>query len=133
MQQHSVILFDGVCNYCNRMVRFVISQDKKDALRFAPLQSEAGERLLKQFNIHEQDFSSFLLIENDQVWMRSAAALMVLKRLPWYWKWTQLFWIVPEAVRDGVYNYIASHRYKWFGKAAQCMVPAPDVRSKFLK
>lgn len=127
-----IILFDGVCNYCNSMVNFVLKQDKKKKFVFAALQSESGQQLLRRSHLPAKDFDSFVLIDNKKTYLRSTASLQVLKKLPWYWKWTQLFWIVPVFLRDAVYNFIAKNRYKWFGKKDSCMIPTPDMRSRFL-
>src|SRR5687767_14888709 len=109
---HPVILFDGVCNYCNAMVNFVIRRDKKKLFRFAALQSAAGEKILQQYHLSSNSPASFLLIDGDNVYDRSSAALKLYNRLPWYWKWTQLGWIFPRFLRDGIYNIIARNRYK---------------------
>ncbi len=130
--EHPVILFDGVCNFCNGTVNFLIKQDKKEQLKFAALQSKAGQDLLKQYNLPLNNFNSFLLIDKGKVYQKSTAALKLYNQLPWYWKWTQLFWIVPKFLRDVVYNTIAKNRYKWFGKKDQCMIPTPAIRSRFL-
>ena len=127
-----IILFDGVCNFCNGVVNFIIRQDKKKVFRFAALQSEAGQELLEQYGLPKEKFDSFLLIENGKVYKSSSAGLRLYSRLPWYWKWTQIFWIVPRFLRDAVYNFIARNRYRWFGKSESCMVPTADVRSRFL-
>ena len=132
MEVHPIILFDGVCNYCNAMINFIIRQDKKKIFRFAPLQSEAGQKILSQFNLPQKNFDSFMLVENKKIYQRSDAALRLYNLLPGAWKWTQFFWIVPGFLRDGVYNIIAKNRYKWFGKKDACMVPSPDVRERFL-
>ena len=132
MVSHPIILFDGVCNYCNAMVNFIIGRDKKKVFRFAPLQSEAAQKILLQNHLPQINFDSFILVENDKIYQRSDAALRLYNKLPWYWKWTQIFWIFPKFIRDGVYNVIARNRYKWFGKKDQCMVPAPEVRERFL-
>ena len=127
-----IILFDGVCNYCNSMVNFIIRQDKQKKFLFAPLQSKSGQELLKKYKMPPAAFDSFVLIDNNKVYLRSSASLNVLKKLPWYWKWTQIFWIVPAFLRDGVYNLIARNRYKWFGKRESCMTPTPEVKARFL-
>lgn len=129
---HPVILFDGVCNFCNAGVNFIIKQDKKGIFRFAALQSEAGQKLLQLYHLPKEDFDSFVLVDKGKAYKRSSAGLKVYQRLSWYWQWTQLFWIVPKLVRDGVYNVIAKNRYRWFGKKEACMIPTPDVRSRFL-
>jgi predicted DCC family thiol-disulfide oxidoreductase YuxK len=132
MVSHPIILFDGVCNYCNAMVNFLIRRDKKKIFRFAALQSEAAQKILGQYHLPQNNFDSFILVENDKIYKRSDAALRLYNKLPWYWKWTQLFWIFPKFIRDGVYNVIARNRYKWFGKKDQCMVPTPEVKERFL-
>lgn len=130
--QHPVILFDGVCNFCNSTVNFIIRQDKEKIFRFAALQSEAGKKIKNKFGIDPAETDSFLLIENGKLYTHSTAGLKLYNRLPWYWKWTQLFWIVPAFVRDGVYKFIARNRYKWFGKKEECMIPSPSVKERFL-
>ena len=127
-----IILFDGVCNFCNSMVNFIIKQDKKKLFRFAALQSEKGQQLLKQYQLLDNPFDSFVLIQNGMAYKKSSAALKVYGQLEWYWKWSQVFWVVPLFVRNSVYDLIAKNRYKWFGKKDQCMVPTPGVRSRFL-
>lgn len=129
---HSIILFDGVCNFCNGSINLLIRQDKKGVFQFAALQSQAGQKLLAQYQIQKKDFDSFVLIQDGKAFQKSAAALKVLNQLPWYWKALQVFWIVPKFIRDGLYDVIARNRYKWFGKKDQCMIPGPNVRSRFL-
>jgi predicted DCC family thiol-disulfide oxidoreductase YuxK len=128
-----IILFDGVCNFCNAMVNFIIRQDKENVFLFAALQSESGKRLLEQYNINWQRSDSFVVIENDKAYMKSNAALKLYAKLPWYWKWTQVFWIVPKFIRNWMYNVIAKNRYRWFGKKDQCVIPSPNVRERFLE
>ena len=132
MELHPTLLFDGICNYCNAMVNFIIRQDKKKVFRFAALQSDAGQKVLNEFKLPQNNFDSFILVENNKIYQRSDAALRLYNKLPWYWKWTQIFWIFPKIIRDGVYSVIARNRYKWFGKKDQCMVPAPEVKERFL-
>jgi predicted DCC family thiol-disulfide oxidoreductase YuxK len=129
---HPVILFDGVCNFCNAGINFIIRQDKEKIFRFAALQSEVGQKLLKAYGLPTHSFESFVLIENGKVYQRSSAGLRVYGRLPWYWKWTQAGWIAPKFFRDAVYNFIAQNRYRWFGKKEECMIPSPEVKSRFL-
>lgn len=129
---HPVILFDGVCNFCNGLMNFVLKQDKTGIFRFAPLQSEAGQKFLKQYDLPVQDFDSFVLIDNGKVYKKSSASLKVMSRLPWYWKPSQVLWIFPAFIRNAVYDLVARNRYKWFGKKEQCMVPTPELRNRFL-
>ena len=130
--EKSVILFDGVCNFCNGAVNFVLKQDKKGIFNFAALQSAAGQKLLQQYNLAMKDFDSFVLIENGKVFKKSTASLRVMNRLPWYWKEAQILRIVPRFLRDAIYDFIATNRYRWFGKKEQCMIPTPEIRSRFL-
>jgi predicted DCC family thiol-disulfide oxidoreductase YuxK len=130
--EHPIILFDGVCNFCDSAVNFVLKQDKKGIFRFAPLQSEAGQKLLHQYNLSTEDFDSFVLIENGKVYKKSSASLKVMNKLPWYWKEAQILWIVPGFLRNAIYDFIAANRYKWFGKKEQCMVPTAELKSRFL-
>jgi predicted DCC family thiol-disulfide oxidoreductase YuxK len=129
---HPVILFDGICNFCNAGVNFIIKQDKKNIFRFAALQSEAGQKMLEQFQLQKEEFDSFVLVDNGKVYQKSSAGLRVYGKLPWYWKWTQLAWVTPRFIRDAVYGFIAKNRYKWFGKKEQCMIPDNNIRSRFL-
>jgi predicted DCC family thiol-disulfide oxidoreductase YuxK len=132
LTEHPIILFDGVCNFCNGAINFVLRQDKKAIFRFAALQSQAGQKLLKQYNLSVTEFESFVLIENGKVYKKSAASLRVMNKLPWYWKEAQIFRIIPTAFRDAIYDFIAKRRYKWFGKKEQCTVPTPEMRNRFL-
>jgi len=132
MDEKPIILFDGVCNFCNGSVNFLIRQDKKNVFRFAALQSQTAQKLLAQYKKQKKGFESFVLMQDGKAYEKSSAALKVLKKLPWYWKWAQVFWIVPKFIRDGVYDVIARNRYKWFGKKEECMIPTPDVRNRFL-
>ncbi len=131
MKPDSIILFDGVCNFCNSTVNFVLKQDKKNILLFAPLQSEAAQKILEQYKLSKSNFDSFVFVDGDKIYIKSSAALKVMGKLPW-WKWTQVFWIVPKPLRDWVYSFVSKHRYKWFGKKEQCMIPTQEVRKRFL-
>ncbi len=127
-----VIFFDGVCNLCNSSVQFIIKKDKENKFRFASLQSNAGQEILQQFNLSQNDFNSFILYEDGKLYTRSTAALRVLSQLRG-WKWSRALQWVPRFVRDGVYNLVARNRYRWFGKKEFCMVPSPDLVSRFLQ
>ena len=132
MAERPVILFDGVCNFCSAMTNFIIRQDKKKRFLFAALQSKSGQQLLDQYKNNWRKSDSFVLIDNNKAYLKSDAGLRLYNKLPWYWKWTQLFWVFPRFFRDAVYNFIANNRYKWFGKKEECMVPTPELRERFL-
>jgi predicted DCC family thiol-disulfide oxidoreductase YuxK len=126
-----IILFDGVCNYCNTMVNFALKRDKKDFLLFTPLQSDAGLALREKYGV-APSVDSFIYIEKEKAYLYSTAALKVSKHLSGAWPLLAAFFIVPPFIRDGVYKWVARNRYKWFGKKDACMIPTPAVRAKFL-
>jgi len=130
--EQPIILFDGVCNYCNSMVNFIIRQDKKKIFRFATLQSNAGQKILQQWKLPANEFETLLLLDKGRLYDRSTAVLKINSKLPWYWKWAQVFRIVPKFIRNWMYGIIAKNRYKWFGKKDECMVPTPELKERFL-
>lgn len=129
-----LILFDGVCNLCNSSVLYVIKRDKKDKFLFAPLQSEIGKEIISDFNIDTQKTDSILLYnpENKTITYKSSAALRIAKQLGFPLNLMILFIIVPPFIRNWVYDYIAKHRYRWFGEKESCMIPTPELQSKFI-
>jgi predicted DCC family thiol-disulfide oxidoreductase YuxK len=129
--QQPVILFDGVCNLCSAVVRFVIRHDKKDLFRFASLQSDFGQAVLTKHNLNPTAFNSFILFQQNKVYSKSTAALMVAKQLSGVWPLLYCLIIVPPFIRNAVYNYVAANRYKWFGKKEECWVPTPELHKKF--
>jgi|GraSoiStandDraft_1057264.scaffolds.fasta_scaffold71678_2 predicted DCC family thiol-disulfide oxidoreductase YuxK len=128
-----VILFDGVCNLCNRAVQFIIKRDKKKQFLFASLQGKAGSELLKQFDLPVSQSNSFVLIENQKAYTRSTAALRVAKKLSGGWSILYGLLILPSFLRDPVYNLIAKKRYRWFGKRDECMIPTLEQKERFLE
>ena len=132
MNSNSTILFDGVCNLCNGAVTFVIKRDKKSQIKFAALQSETGQRLLKQFNLSANIFNSFIFIEDGIAYTQSTAALKVCKYLTAMWPLLYGFIIVPPFIRNLFYNFIAVNRYSWFGKKEECMIPGPEILNRFI-
>ena len=132
MPDHPIILFDGVCNFCNGAVNFTIKRDKQKRIRFAALQSDAGSRLVQQYGLPADDLRSFLFIENGKVYNRSTAALKVCRYLSGLWPLCFGLMIVPPFIRNGIYDWIAKNRYKWFGERQECMIPTPEVRARFL-
>jgi len=132
MTDEPIILFDGVCNLCNNAVKFVIKRDKKSSIKFAPLQSETGQQLLQQYNLPIIEMNSFFFIENNKAYDRSTAALRVCRHLKGLWPLCYGLIIVPKFIRDSIYDWIAKNRYKWFGQKDTCMIPTPELRSRFL-
>ncbi len=130
--QHKIILFDGVCNLCNSSVTFVIQRDKKDVFRFAALQEEPGASLLEKYGIDASETDSIILIDSDKAYTKSTAALKIAKNLGGAYPLLYGFMIIPKCIRNWVYDYVAKNRYKWYGKKESCMIPTPELRSKFL-
>lgn len=125
------MLFDGVCNFCNRMVNFAIRNDPKAKLRFAPLQSAAGQALKEQYGV-SPDADTIVFIENGKSYTYARAAIRVCRYLRWPARMLYMFVVVPRFISQPVYKWIARNRYKWFGKKDTCMIPTPEVRSRFL-
>ena len=129
---HSIILFDGVCNLCNGAVNFVIKRDPGNVFKFTPLQEKQGVLLLKKLAIDAQELDSIVLVENKKVYTKSSAALRIARKMSNLWPLFFVLLIIPSFIRDGVYDFIAKNRYKWFGKKEQCIIPTPGLREKFL-
>ncbi len=129
---YSVILFDGVCNFCNSSVNFIIKRDNKDHFRFAALQSETGKELMKQFGQDSENLKTIILIENGRYYTKTTAALRIAKQLKGFWKIFYVFIMVPPFLRNITYDIIAKYRYTWFGKRDVCRIPATEDKDKFL-
>ncbi|SKA43150.1 Predicted thiol-disulfide oxidoreductase YuxK, DCC family [Chitinophaga eiseniae] len=127
-----IILFDGVCNFCNASINFVIRHDRQGHFRFAPLQSATAASLGAAHQIDTSQLASFVLVQHGKAYTKSTAALKVARQLPFPWKLLYAGIVIPRFVRDGVYDIIARNRYRWFGRKDSCMIPTPDVRSRFL-
>ncbi len=127
-----IILFDGVCNFCNGSVNFIIENDTNDHFKFAPLQSEIAQELLKKHNIDKSQTDSVVLIENDKAYTYSTAALKIARNLDGAYSMLYNLIVVPKFIRDFFYKTFAKYRYKLFGKKDVCMMPTPEIRRKFL-
>jgi predicted DCC family thiol-disulfide oxidoreductase YuxK len=128
----SLLLFDGVCNLCNSSVQFILLRDKKDRFRFASLQSDYGQSLLREHNLPTESFNSLVLVENGKIYQKSTAALRIARKLKGLWPLLFAFIIIPPFIRNFVYDIIAKNRYRWFGKKEECMLPRPEWKQKFL-
>ena len=131
-REEPVVLFDGVCNLCSGSVQFLIEHDPEARLRFAPLQSEPARELLEAVGLDDYDFDTIVLVEGEEYYTRSTAALRIARYLerPWSLLWALRY--VPKILRDAGYDVVASSRYAVFGKKDRCMVPTPDVQDRFL-
>lgn len=132
MNENAIILFDGVCNFCNGSVNFIIERDPAAYFKFAPLQSEIGEKLIAEHNINKAETDSVILIENGKAYTHSTAALRIARKLQGAWAWLYGFRVIPQFLRDAAYKLFAKNRYRMFGKREACMLPTPDVRARFL-
>ena len=132
-ENKKIILFDGVCNLCDGAIQFIIKHDKKDIFRYASLQSEIGRKLVAERGIDPEEIDSIMLIEPGVAYYRkSTAALEISRDLSGGYSLLKNFLFVPEIMRDGIYDFIARNRYKWFGKKEHCMIPTPELKAKFL-
>jgi predicted DCC family thiol-disulfide oxidoreductase YuxK len=125
-----IILFDGVCNFCDSSINFIIEHDQKGYFKFAPLQSEIGQVLVEKFGLNKVD--SIILVEDEKAYTHSTAALKFIKHLDGIWSWAYFFIIIPRPIRDFFYKLFAANRYRLFGKKEVCMMPTPEIRSRFL-
>ena len=132
MKDNQIVIFDGICNFCNGAVNFIIKRDSKAAFEFAPTQSKIAQELLSKYHIPEAGYDSFVLIKNGQPFLRTNAALEITKDLDGFWFVFRAFKIVPAAVRDYFYRILARNRYTLFGKRAACTVPKKEMRDRFL-
>jgi predicted DCC family thiol-disulfide oxidoreductase YuxK len=130
--EHAILLFDGECNLCNHSVQFVIPRDPKDYYRFAALQSEAGKKLLEQYQLPSTEMGTVILIQNGKLYTKSTAALKLVRHLNRLWPLLYLLVVIPSFLRDPIYDWVARNRYKWFGRREFCMMPTPEMKRRFL-
>ena len=129
-----IILFDGVCNLCNSAVQFVIKHDKKDTFRFVALQSVLGQEILAYIGIDAENIDSIVLYEPGiAYYYKSDAALQIARNLDGIFSFGTIFKIIPTGIRNYLYDYIARHRYQWYGKKESCMIPSAELKIKFLE
>ena len=131
-EHERVIVFDGVCNWCNAWVNFAIDRDPHGRFKFGTLQSEQAQQILKDLQLSTEDFTTFLLLEQTRVFTKSTAALRVVRHLSGFWPLLYIGIVIPRPIRDGFYDYIARRRHKWMGKADTCRIPSPDQRERFV-
>lgn len=127
-----ILLFDGVCNLCDRSVQFILDHDGEEIFRFASLQSEIGQALVTRCGLEPGGVDSVVLVEGGQCYVRSEAAWRVASRLDAPWRWTSASRHLPLWLRDRAYNWVARNRYRWFGTREACRIPSPEERARFL-
>ena len=128
-----VVLFDGVCNLCNGTVNFIMDRDSKGQFKFSSLQSPYGQQIIKQFNLTGDYLNTVVLVEEQEVYLRSKAVLRIFKHLGGICKLLYIFIIVPASILDFFYNIVAKYRYAWFGKRESCRMPDEETKNKFIE
>jgi predicted DCC family thiol-disulfide oxidoreductase YuxK len=129
---HNLILFDGVCNFCNGAVNMVIEIDRQKIFKFAAIQSDLGQRLYRQHGLDPSDIQTLMLVDGDRVLTKSDAVLAVLAKLEGGWQLFAAFTALPQPLRDWAYSEFARQRFLLFGKRAECVVPTPELRDRFI-
>jgi len=129
----NLVLFDGVCNLCSGSVQFIIKRDPKLKFQFASLQSRLGQEQLERFKLDKTILHSIILIREEHFLQRSDAALEIAKQLGGAWPILYVFKIIPRFFRDGMYDWVARNRYKFFGKKDSCWIPTPELKERFLE
>ena len=127
-----ILLFDGECNLCNGWVQFVMKRDRDRVFFFSSLQSELGRRVSQSLGLSGEDLKTLILVDESGYFLKSSAALGILKRIGLPWAMFAALLIVPKFARDAVYDFVARNRYRWFGKSAVCMLPTKSQTERFL-
>ncbi|MES2788392.1 MAG: DCC1-like thiol-disulfide oxidoreductase family protein [Planctomycetota bacterium] len=131
LAQHPIVFFDGVCGLCDHTVKLLLRLDRRQRLRFAPLQGETAAQLLEAADI--QELKSLVMYDRQGVSRCSTAVVRILwhvgglYRIP-----SSLLWLIPSPIRNWGYRFVAAHRYQWFGKHEACRLPVPSERARFL-
>ncbi|MBC8488826.1 MAG: DUF393 domain-containing protein [Bacteroidetes bacterium] len=133
MENELIIVFDGVCNFCNSAVQFIVKRDTQNKFRFAALQNKAVYDLLQRHNLKAGELDTIVLLKKGFVYLRSDAALQIAKELDMPWKILVIFKIIPKFIRDFLYDVFAKHRYSWFGKRYDCLIHTQELRQRFLE
>ncbi len=129
---YKIILFDGICNYCNDKVNYIIKKDINNMYKFLSIQSEKGQLLLKYLGVSKDVDSIVLYIPNKAYYLKSAAILEIAKDLHIFFGINMLFQLIPSSLRDLFYDWFAKNRYKWYGKRETCRIPDAADKEKFI-
>ena len=132
MSNKHIIIFDGVCNFCNGAVSFIIKRDHANKFVFAPMQSPTAQNLIDKYGVENVGFDTFLLIKNNHCYLRTDAALQITGDLTGYWFLFKILKVLPRPLRDYFYRLFARNRYRIFGRTDACVLPNDKVRNKFL-
>lgn len=129
-EPEGLILYDGVCVFCSRWVRWVIERDRGGRFRFAPVQGVHGRRIAQSLGLDPEAPQSNAVIVGGMALFKSDATLSVLSSLPG-WGWTRAFLAIPRPIRDWAYDRMAANRYRFFGRTDVCWLPTPEERERF--
>jgi predicted DCC family thiol-disulfide oxidoreductase YuxK len=130
---NDVVIFDGTCNLCSHSVQFILRHEAKPEMMFASVQSAPGARLLREFHFNPDDARTFVLISGGEAYVKSNAALRVARQFRGVWRLLTAAWVIPRPIRDYLYDIVARNRYRWFGQLDACMVPTPELATRFLR
>ena len=129
-QRDAIVFFDGVCNFCNGTVNWLMARNKRGNLSFSSLQGKAAQTLLPEHMV--KDLSSIVYYRSGKCYTRSSAVIRIVMDMAWYGKAAALFLLVPAFIRDHIYGWIARNRYRWFGKREACRIPTKEERARFI-
>jgi predicted DCC family thiol-disulfide oxidoreductase YuxK len=132
INDHPVLIFDGLCNLCKWLVVFVVKRDRHGNFRIAAAQSEIGQHLQRQYEADAIRDSTMVLLKNGQVYSKSDAAIEIAKDVDGLWKLLVVLGALPKSLRDWIYGWIGENRYKWFGRNSKCLMPSEDLKRRFL-
>jgi predicted DCC family thiol-disulfide oxidoreductase YuxK len=130
---NDIVIFDGICSLCTHSVRFILNHEADQSIRFAPVQSLAGKRLMRDYGFDPDDAKTLVFLSAGKLYSKSDAVIQVSKSLRWPWKMLGAVKIIPRPVRDWVYDLIARHRYRWFGRYETCISPSPNLKARFIE
>lgn len=130
--RYDIVLFDGVCNLCNQAIDFVMQNDPKGHFKFGALQEENTQELLKEYEVDKNYLDSIVLVRKNRIYYKSRAALEISRKLKGLWPLLYIFILIPNFLRNPLYDWIARNRYKWFGKKETCRLPTPQEKDRFL-
>jgi predicted DCC family thiol-disulfide oxidoreductase YuxK len=130
--ENDLLLFDGVCNFCNSSVNFIIRHEQTASLKFASLQSDVGQQVLGDLGYSSTDFDSLVLVKGGKAWKKSRAVFELCKNLRAPWRYVRVFRFLPAFLTDFFYDLIARNRYRLFGKSEACSIPSPELRARFV-
>lgn len=128
-----IILFDGVCNYCNDKINYIIKNDKQDIFRFVAIQSEKGQEIIKYLGINCSVDSIILYEPGFAYYIKSEAVFRIIKHLSSSVRLLLIFNFIPTRIKNIFYDIIAKNRYNWYGKKESCMMPTEEIKRKFIE